>query len=245
MRRYNGADVDAVIVLKSVAGGGDLDGRGSGDVGDAAQSGNSVVERERGDEACANGQSVIEIRLVSAEVEAAIFGEEEADVGAREDGAGRGADEAVDAVVGERCGVKSAVHVSPGGAAVDGLEEARGFGHAAGFEEIAGPGIHDIRIAGVHANRANGAAGEEIGEWLPGCAVIGRLPYAAVGGGDVHGEVVAARGVDGDVHHDAGVGTDSLKDLVPANQQGRGANLAPHSRAREGQPLGILDAVAP
>ena len=43
------------------------------------------------------------------------------------------------------------------------------FGTPLSFEEIAGAGIDDIRVAGVHADRADGAAGQEIGERLPGC----------------------------------------------------------------------------
>ena len=39
---------------------------------------------------------------IGAEVEAAVLGEEEPDVSGHEDGVGRGADDAVDAVVGER-----------------------------------------------------------------------------------------------------------------------------------------------
>ncbi len=114
-RGHDAANVDAISGLKTVACGGDDDRAHAGacGVGDRQSGSGVVIADERGDEAAADGLSVIVIRMIRAEADASVLGEEQPVVAGHEQGVGGGADDAVDSVVGEDGSEQAAIHVGP------------------------------------------------------------------------------------------------------------------------------------
>ena len=95
--------------------------------------------------------------------------------------------------------------VGPGFAGVGGFVEAIAGGEIGALEAFAAAGVDDVGIGGGDGERADGSGGLVVEDGVPGTAVVGGLPDAAIADADVE---------------DVGLGGDALGGFGASGAQG-------------------------